>query len=159
MSSVSLVRECDPEMFPSGSKFPLSELGEFSLPDPLGKDIPDHVWEMCLNAPPLEDDSPPEDVTALAEKRARPAPIRIGLNPISCAMRSPRMAGRCRILKRDISWSETDKESKASPWRHLPTLLNDWSRLTPKWDKIHAQVLTRRFLCAQSMSLLKTRQR
>ncbi len=71
VSSVSLVRECDPEMFPSGSKFPLSELGEFSVPDPLGKDIPDHVWEMCLNAPPLEDDSPPDEIMALMEKRAK----------------------------------------------------------------------------------------
>ena len=70
VSSVSLVRECDPEMFPSGSKFPLSELGEFRHPDPLEKDIPAHVWEMCINAPSLEDDQPPEEVIALVEQRA-----------------------------------------------------------------------------------------
>ena len=70
VSSVSLVRECDPEMFPSGSKFPLSELGEFRLPDPIEKDIPPAVWEMCLNVPPLEDDQPSDEVMALVERRA-----------------------------------------------------------------------------------------
>src|SRR5512138_3595850 len=69
VSSVSLVRECNPEMYPSGSKFPLSELGEFCIPEPLEKDIPAHVWEMCLNAPPLED-QPSEQVTILVKKRA-----------------------------------------------------------------------------------------
>jgi hypothetical protein len=69
VSSVSLVRECNPEMFPSGSKFPLSELGEFHMPDPIEKDIPAQVWDMCLNAPPLEDDQPSEHVIALVEQR------------------------------------------------------------------------------------------
>jgi hypothetical protein len=69
VSSVSLVRECDPEMYPSGSKFSLNELGEFHIPDPLEKDIPAHVWEMCLNAPPLEDDQPSDEVIALVEQR------------------------------------------------------------------------------------------
>ena len=66
---MSLVRECNPEMFPSGSKFPLSELGETRLPDPLEEDIPPHVWDMCINAPPLEDDQPSEQVIALVEQR------------------------------------------------------------------------------------------
>ena len=70
VSSVSLVRECDPEMYPSGSKFPLGELGEVRLPNPIEKDIPAHVWEMCLNAPPLEEDRPSEQVIILVEKRA-----------------------------------------------------------------------------------------
>jgi len=70
VSSVSLMRECDPEMYPSGSKFPLNELGEFRIPDPIEKDIPAHVWEMCLNAPPLDDDDQPsEHVIALVEQR------------------------------------------------------------------------------------------
>jgi hypothetical protein len=69
VSSVSLVRECDPEMYPSGSKFPLSELGEFRIPEPLEKDIPADVWEMCLNAPPLESDQPSDAVIALVEQR------------------------------------------------------------------------------------------
>jgi|SRR5690349_10901575 len=69
VSSVSLVRECNPEMYASGSKFSLSELGEFRLPDPIQKDIPAEVWEMCLNVPALEDDRPPEEVVALVQQR------------------------------------------------------------------------------------------
>lgn len=70
VSSVSLVRECDPEIFPSGSKFPLNELGEVHLPDPVEKDIPEKVWEMCLNAPLLEEDQPSEEVIILVKQRA-----------------------------------------------------------------------------------------
>jgi cyanophycinase-like exopeptidase len=69
VSSVSLVRECNPEMYASGSKFPLSELGEFRIPDPIEKDIPPSVWDMCLNAPPLEEDHPSDEVIALVEQR------------------------------------------------------------------------------------------
>jgi hypothetical protein len=69
VSSVSLVRESNPEMFPSGSKFSLRELGEFRAPDPLEKDIPAHVWEMCVNAPPLDEDQPSEEVIELVEQR------------------------------------------------------------------------------------------
>src|SRR5262245_28474881 len=68
VSSVSLVRG-DPEMFPSGSKFPLSELGEFRAPEPIEKDIPAHVWEMCLNVPLLDEDQPSEHVMSLVEQR------------------------------------------------------------------------------------------
>jgi len=69
VSSVSLVRECNPEMYASGSKFPLSELGEFRIPEPVEAGIPAHVWEMCLNAPPLDEDQPSEHVIALVEQR------------------------------------------------------------------------------------------
>jgi hypothetical protein len=69
VSSVSLVRECDPEIYPSGSKFKLSELGEVQIPDPLEKDIPPHVWDLVLNAPPQENDQPSKEVIALAEER------------------------------------------------------------------------------------------
>lgn len=70
VSSVSLVRECDPEMYPSGSKFDLKELGEIRTPSPIEKDIPTHVWDMACNAPPLEE-SPSDEVVALAEKRLK----------------------------------------------------------------------------------------
>jgi hypothetical protein len=70
VSSVSLVRECNPEMYASGSKFPLSELGDFHIPDPIEKDIPPAVWDMCLNAPPPADDHPSEEVIVLVERRA-----------------------------------------------------------------------------------------
>ena len=70
VSSVTLAREHNPEMYPSGSKFSLSELGNVILPDPLEKDIPARVWDMVLNAPPLVDeDAPPQDVIVLADKR------------------------------------------------------------------------------------------
>lgn len=70
VSSVSLVRDdCKPKMYPSGEKFALSELGAFHLPDPIQSGIPDEVWDMVVNAPPLETDRPSEEVLALAEKR------------------------------------------------------------------------------------------
>lgn len=69
VSSVSLIRECDPEMYPSGSKFNLSELGDIQIPNPLEDKIPPDVWDMVLNAPPLEEDKPPSAVVALAEQR------------------------------------------------------------------------------------------
>jgi hypothetical protein len=69
VSSVSLVRECNPEMYASGSKFPLGELGDFQIPDPIEKGIPAHVWEMCVHAPPLEDDEPSKEVIELMEQR------------------------------------------------------------------------------------------
>jgi hypothetical protein len=70
VSSVSLVRECDPEMYPSGSKFPLNELGNVTLPDPLNQGISAQAWDLVLNAPRLEEDGPPEHVVALAEQRS-----------------------------------------------------------------------------------------
>jgi len=69
VSSVSLVRKDNPEIYPSGTKFPLSELGEIVVPQPVQGNIPAHVWDMVLNAPALEDDSPPPDVISLAEQR------------------------------------------------------------------------------------------
>lgn len=69
VSSVTLARKVNPEMYPAGSRFPLSEMGAFSLPDPFGADIPSHVWDLVRNAPPLADDTPPEAVIALAEQR------------------------------------------------------------------------------------------
>jgi hypothetical protein len=68
VSSVSIIRECDPEIYPSGTTFPFSELGKFVIPAPIAKGIPAQVWDM-LNAPPLEEDKPSDEVTALAEKR------------------------------------------------------------------------------------------
>jgi hypothetical protein len=69
VSSVSIVRECDPVIHPAGSSFALSELGEIVIPDPLQKDIPGQVWEMVLNAAPLDDNKPPDEVVSLAERR------------------------------------------------------------------------------------------
>ena len=56
-------------MYPSGSKFNLSELGEVKIPSPLEKDIPADVWDMVVNALSLEEDKPPDEAIALAEQR------------------------------------------------------------------------------------------
>lgn len=69
VSSVSIVRECDPEMYPAGSKFKLSELGEVKIPDPIQKDIPPHVWDIVLSATHVEEDKPSNEVIMLAEER------------------------------------------------------------------------------------------
>ena len=69
ISSVSLVRECDPEIYSSGSKFALNELGDIHIPDPIEKDIPANVWDMVMNAPPLKKDKPSDEIVALAEQR------------------------------------------------------------------------------------------
>jgi hypothetical protein len=70
VSSVSLVRECDPEIFATSSKFRLSELGEIRIPSPLESGISKTAWEMVTQAAPLESESPPDNVVALANQRA-----------------------------------------------------------------------------------------
>jgi hypothetical protein len=70
VSSVSLVRECDPEIYATGSTVPMNELGAIQLPDPLDAGIPSEVWEMVTAANESEeDDAPPEEVLALVDQR------------------------------------------------------------------------------------------
>ncbi len=69
VSSVSLVRDCGPKMYPSGAKFPVGELGSLTMPDPLEQGIRPDVWDMAVNAPPIQEDGPSEEVLALAEQR------------------------------------------------------------------------------------------
>jgi hypothetical protein len=71
VSSVSIVRECDPEIYATGATFPLAELGEIYIPEPLDAGIPAEVWEMVTSANQPEDDSPPTDVQALADQRQK----------------------------------------------------------------------------------------
>jgi len=68
VSSVSLVRECIPEMHPAGAIFDLRELGDLQIPNPLDKNISPEVWDLVCNPPPFEK-SIPDTVIALAEKR------------------------------------------------------------------------------------------
>jgi hypothetical protein len=68
VSSVSLVRECVPEMHPSGSKFDLQELGKLQIPNPVEKDIPPDVWDLVCN-PPLLQEIPSDEIIALVDKR------------------------------------------------------------------------------------------
>jgi len=69
VSSVSLVRANGTMIYPSDSKFALSELGDIHIPDPLEKNIPAHVWDMVINAPALNDDEPSDEILTLAEQR------------------------------------------------------------------------------------------
>jgi len=69
VSSVSLVSDCDPVMHPSGTKFPLSEIGEITIPDPIESGISPDAWKMVVNAPPIEADRPSDEVIDLAERR------------------------------------------------------------------------------------------
>ena len=69
VSSVSLVRECDPEIYATGSQFSLDELGELNIPDALKDGIPGDVWEMVQSAQGVDEKEPPEEVLALAEER------------------------------------------------------------------------------------------
>ncbi|MCX6067303.1 MAG: cysteinyl-tRNA synthetase [Chloroflexi bacterium] len=72
VSSVSLVRECNPRIYPSETSFPLIEIGPLLEPDPLGADIPSAVWDLVHNAPALAsvmDEAPPPEVLALAQAR------------------------------------------------------------------------------------------
>jgi hypothetical protein len=69
ISSVSIVRDCDPEMYPSGVKFPLSELGEFKMPEPLNFGISEKAWDMVSNLIPAENDKPSDAVLLLLEQR------------------------------------------------------------------------------------------
>ena len=69
VSSVSLVHDCEPKMYPAGAKFGFNELGTLNSPEPIEAGIPAKVWDMVINAPPLEEDKPSADVLALADQR------------------------------------------------------------------------------------------
>jgi hypothetical protein len=70
VSSISLVRDCDPVIHPAGTTFPLSEIGDLQIPDPLEKNISALAWAMVIHAPPLDDETtPPLKVISLAEER------------------------------------------------------------------------------------------
>ena len=72
VSSISLVRDCDPEpeMHTSGTTFDLKKLGDIQIPNPIEMNISPQAWDMVCNAPALED-GPPKDIVALAEKRQK----------------------------------------------------------------------------------------
>ena len=72
VSSVSLVRECDPQIYPSGTSFPLSQVGPLLEPLQPSDGLPAEVWELVssVGAPViLDNQAPPSDVVALAEAR------------------------------------------------------------------------------------------
>ena len=70
ISSVTLLRECNPEIHPAGKAFPVEELGEVRCPKLLEAGILAAAWEMGQNAEQVQDqDEAPAEVARLAEDR------------------------------------------------------------------------------------------
>jgi hypothetical protein len=70
VSSVSLVRECDPEIYASGKIFPLSELGDIKFPSPMENGISSEAWDMLKNASSVNEEVKPDnEVLSLMQVR------------------------------------------------------------------------------------------
>ncbi len=71
VSSVSLVRDCDPRMYPAGAKFPLTELGSFRIPTPVHSGIPARAWELASTESQSPVIGPGPEVLVLVEQRQK----------------------------------------------------------------------------------------
>ena len=71
VSSVSLVRECNPEIFAAGKIFSLSELGNFQLTTHIENGISSTARDLLRDAASLADESLPADVSSLLDARQR----------------------------------------------------------------------------------------
>jgi hypothetical protein len=71
VSSVSLVRDCDPRIYPAGASFLLDELGAPHLPERAELGIAPAAWEMASDGYQPIDAGPGPDVLALAGERER----------------------------------------------------------------------------------------
>jgi hypothetical protein len=71
VSSIHLVRKCNPNVFPAGSDLPMIELGAMLPPDPIETGIPADIWKLVKHAVPVNvpDELPPPEVVALADDR------------------------------------------------------------------------------------------
>jgi hypothetical protein len=70
VSSVTLLRKCNPEIYPAGSVFPVEELGDVNCPKLPEEGIPTAAWELVKNAAQTPDsDEVPEGVLHLIEER------------------------------------------------------------------------------------------
>jgi cysteinyl-tRNA synthetase len=70
VSSVSLVRECDPEIYPAGAEFPLAELGQVHWPETPGVGISQAALDLIASAPAeTSEEAPPEVLLLLEERR------------------------------------------------------------------------------------------
>ncbi len=70
VSSVSLVRECNPEIYAAGKNFPLTELGNFELPA-LEDSLSPDALELIRGASRVEEESPDAEALSLLEARGR----------------------------------------------------------------------------------------
>ncbi len=71
VSSVSLVRECDPEIHASGKSFSLKELGDFKFPSSPEDGISSNAWELIGTANRIVQESPDADVLSLLDARQK----------------------------------------------------------------------------------------
>ncbi len=71
VSSVSLVRECDPRIYPAGASFALKELGAYRPPEDLQIGISARAWELARESDRPTDEAPSAEVLELAEKRRK----------------------------------------------------------------------------------------
>lgn len=71
VSSVSVLKQSSMEIYPSGAKFLLSELGKLTLPSFMEQGIRPEAWELVVNAAKVEKDeeAPPADALELLEQR------------------------------------------------------------------------------------------
>jgi len=69
VSTVSILRQGRTEVFPANTAFPLTVLGEFVPPEPLERGLPFEAWQRVAQAPPLEEEHPPDEILHLAERR------------------------------------------------------------------------------------------
>lgn len=68
VSSVSLVRECDPEIYAAGKTFPLNELGNFKYPA-LEDGISQAALDLIHKANHVEEETPDAETLSLLEAR------------------------------------------------------------------------------------------
>ncbi len=71
VSTISLLRECDPMIYPARASFALAELGELRGPKRPGQGISAQAWEMAGKGPPEIGPAVevPEEISSLAEER------------------------------------------------------------------------------------------
>jgi hypothetical protein len=70
VSSVTLLRASNPEIFPAGAEFPIAELGDFRCPEDPEAGISAGAWDMVNNAAKaMNSEEAPAEVVRLAEKR------------------------------------------------------------------------------------------
>jgi hypothetical protein len=101
VSSVTLLRECNPEIYPAGAEFPLAELGAVRWPETPEAGIPDPVWEMLRSAPQHEGAEVPSDVLMLVEERQQ-----------ARSRKDWTESDRLRGLINDLGWQVQDTAEK-----------------------------------------------
>ncbi len=69
VSSVSVLKQNSMEMYPSGAKFLLNELGQLTFPASVEYGLRPDAWEMVMNASKIEVESPPAEALELLGQR------------------------------------------------------------------------------------------